>query len=77
MGPQTKCVLLNKKQAVKDCNLTTPNLDDIAACSTKEDIEALADPSDAASVVTFLGSKIFSPAPILRDLILNAESRDP
>ena len=67
-----------KKQAAKDCNLTTPTLNNIPAYSKKEDIETLANPGDVASpVVTFTDLAVFIRAPFLRDFILNTESRDP
>ena len=52
MGPQATCVLLNKNQAITECDITTPILIKMAECKWKEDVEALLDPGNL-STVTF------------------------
>ena len=72
-GPQATCVIRNKKQAVADCNIMTPDLDDLRGCTSKEDVVAL----QPSVQVTFTGSASFIPAPWMTTFILNEDSRDP
>ena len=58
-GPQATCVILNEKQAIVDCNIMTPDLDDLRGCTLKEDVVAL----QPSVQVTFTGSASFIPAP--------------
>ena len=76
LGPQAACVVLNESQAVSDCNIRTPTLDELEECTTKEDVKAL-DPPDNNTPVTFEGSASFIPAPWLTEYVINEESRDP
>ena len=73
MGPVASCVLLNERSAVESCNLITPILGELLACSASEDVEAIEDPAFDA-LVTFQCSTTFLPAPWLRDTILNSDT---
>mmetsp|Transcript_12865 Transcript_12865/g.27933 ORF Transcript_12865/g.27933 Transcript_12865/m.27933 type:complete len:153 (-) Transcript_12865:66-524(-) len=66
LGPQAACVVLNESQAVLDCNIHTPTLDEIEECTTKEDVRALEPPGNLAPV-TYEGSASFIPAPWLTE----------
>ena len=66
LGPQAVCVILNESQAVLDCNIHTPTLDELEECTSPEDVKALEPPGELA-VVTFEGSASFIPAPWLTE----------
>ena len=72
-GPQATCVILNEKQAIEDCDIKTPVLDDLIGCNSKTDVIAL----QPSVQITFTGSASFIPAPWMTTFILNKDSRDP
>ena len=74
-GPRATCVMLDWRQAVADCNLTTPSFDEIENCP-EEDLETLEVTAEPAQV-TYPGSSAFIPAPWLRDTIFASESKNP
>ena len=76
MGPQAMCFLLNEKQALVECEISTPTLNEMAECESKEDVEGLEVPGELAPV-TFEGAATFIPAPWLIEFILNEDSLDP
>ena len=76
LGPQAACVVLNVTQALLDCNICTPTLDELEQCTSSEKVKALEPPGVLVSV-TFKGSAAFIPAPWLTEYVLNEDSRDP
>ena len=76
LGPQAACVVLNETQALFDCNIRTPTLDELEECTSSEEVKAL-DPPGLLAPVTFEGSASFIPAPWLTEYVLNEDSRDP
>ena len=79
MGPLATPVVLNIEQAVATCEIRTPLVVTIHACTTAEQFAALVAPDEDAveDAAIYPGSAAFIPAPFVFDFFLNAESRNP
>ena len=58
IGPKATCVVLSEDQAVLECNIKTPALNVLKACTSKADVKALPTPGNTTAV-TFKGSAAF------------------
>ena len=70
------CTQIDLTTALANKNIVTPTVNELAACTTREEVAALELPPENG-LVGFEGSNIFIPAPFARDAILNADTRDP
>ena len=75
-GPRANCVELNVEEAAMTCDLKTPKLEELTACTSAEEVADLDEPEESSDV-TFPGSAFFLPAPFLRDAIIAAETMEP
>ena len=56
-----------------DCDIKTPDLDNLKGCTAKADVVAL----QLCTAVTFTGSALFIPVPWMTSFILNEDTKDP
>ena len=80
LGRSAICVQLNVASAFADCKMNTPTSEELAVCTTAENVRDLpipnADP-DEEGTFTYEASNIMIPAPWLRDTIINADTQSP
>jgi hypothetical protein len=76
LGTQVTRVNLVSNSALANCNIVVPTDDEIAACTTTEEVEDIPAPEEN-SLVRFKGLAIFIPAPALRNKILAWNIRNP
>jgi hypothetical protein len=69
MRAQATWVNINLTSALADCNIVVPTVDELAACTTAQEVAAIPAPN-VNGLVGFEGSAIFIPAPALRNAIL-------
>lgn len=75
-GPVAGSVIVDENTLTAECEIVSPTIDELVACSTAAEVEALPIPS-ARGAVTFQGSATYLPAPFLRDAIINLGSSKP
>lgn len=68
-------VIVDHESLTNECEIRTPKIEDIKACSTAEEIGALTAPRNGAA--TYTGSAAFLMAPFLVEAILDADTTDP
>lgn len=80
LGRLAICVQLDVTSAISDCKMNTPTSEELAACTTAQNVRDLAIPDenpDGDGLFSYEGSNIMLPAPWLRDTILNADTLSP
>ena len=80
LGRSAICVQLNVASAFADCKMNTPSSEELAACTTAENVRDFPIPAaepDEEGDFTYEGSNIMLPAPWLRDTIMNADTQSP
>ncbi len=75
-GAQATWVQINLISALTNCNIVVPTVDELAACTTAQEVAAIPVPN-AIGVISFKGSAIFIPAPALRSAILASNTQNP
>ena len=76
MGSQAISVLIDLNSAFADCNIVVPTVQQLAECETAQDVANIPTPN-ANGLVGFEGSAIFIPGPVLRNVILTANTTNP
>jgi hypothetical protein len=62
LGAQATWVQINLRTALANCNIIVPEVDEIAGCTTAQEVNNIPI-QDRNGVVNFKGSAIFAPAP--------------
>jgi hypothetical protein len=76
LGAQATWAQTDLRTALTNCNIIVPKVDEIAGCTTAQEVNDILIP-DKNGVVNFKGSAIFAPAPAHRNAILATNTRDP
>ena len=65
MGPQAVCVLVDLNSALANCDIIVPTANELLACTTVQEVEAIAPPARALrNANDFEGSAVFIPGPL-------------
>jgi hypothetical protein len=70
-GAHATALLVNKQSLLNSCNLVTPTIDELQACSNEDEVNKIAEP-DKTRAVTYPGSASFFAAPWLVETIMSA-----
>jgi hypothetical protein len=73
LGDRATAVLLDLNTAFQNLQMTVPSVRDLSECESAEEITNLA----LGVEIGFGGSAIFIPGPVLRNTIIESNSRDP
>ncbi len=76
LGNQASYVNVDLKSALKDCQIIVPSVTDLSDCKTAQDIANIPVP-DENGVISFKGSSIFIPCPVIWNAILTSDTNDP
>jgi hypothetical protein len=74
LGAQATWVKINLFSALADCNIVVPTVDELAACTTAQEVPEIQVPN-ITGLVGFEGSAIFILAPALRNAILASNTQ--
>jgi hypothetical protein len=75
-GAHATALLVDKQSLLNPCNLVTPTIDKLQACSNEDKVNKIAEP-DKTGAVTYPGSASFFAAPWLAETIMSAEMSKP
>ena len=76
LGARSACILPDLNSAFADIRIVVPSVHELAACETAEEVANIPTP-DVNGAVGFEGSGIFIPGPVLRNAIIESNSKDP
>ncbi len=76
LGARSACILPDLNSAFADIRIVIPSVHELAACETAEEVANIPTP-DVNGAVGFEGSGIFIPGPVLRNAIIESNSKDP
>lgn len=78
MGPQAVCVLVDLNSALANCDIIVPTANELLACTTVQEVEAIAPPARALrNANDFEGSAVFIPGPLFRNAIIASGTTNP
>ena len=78
MGPQAVCVLVDLNSALANCDIIVPTANELLACTTVQEVEAIAPPARALrNANDFEGSAVFIPGPLFRNTIIASGTTNP
>jgi hypothetical protein len=75
-GARAASILPDLNSAFVDTRIVVPSVQDLAACESAEEVANIPAPNKNG-VVGFEGSAIFIPGPVLRNAIIESNSKDP
>jgi hypothetical protein len=75
-GARAACILPDLNSAFADTHIVVPSVQDLAACVSAEEVANIPAPNENG-IVGFEGSAIFIPGPVLRNAIIESNSKDP
>eukprot|EP00957_Ditylum_brightwellii_P202011 15328180-Ditylum_brightwellii.AAC.2 len=76
MGPEAVCVEVNIASISRTCNFRAPKSEDMKTCENADALETLAEPGNRVAINN-KGSASFILAPFLRDVLMEADNKEP
>ena len=76
LGAHAAAIIPDLNSAFADTRIVVPSVQDLAACESAEEVANIPEPNENG-VVSFEGLAIFIPGPVLRNAIIESNSKDP
>jgi hypothetical protein len=75
-GARAACIFPDLNSAFADIRIVVPSVNELAACESAEELANIPTPNENGAI-GFEGSGIFIPGPVLRNSIIESNSKDP
>jgi hypothetical protein len=76
LGARATCILPDLNSTLADIRIVVPSVQDLAGCASSEEVANIPAPNQNG-VVSFKGSGMFIPGPVLRNAIIELNSKKP
>lgn len=76
LGNKATPVILDLESALQSVRIRVPGVLELSGCTTAEEVAALAAPGED-EIIGMEGSAVYIPGPVLRNVIIEAASKDP